>query len=135
MKKVVETVQRPFDHIAWAVYLIPCDMNEDGDWCNEQPCYVPEVHFTYLSQALEYMRSWTADAAKALMNEFGVTYLRVLMDKDFYAGPSDDSYDGCIPCVAGVCFSANNGEVERDEFYYDSDVHDVLHDVVRKVTF
>lgn len=116
-KTIVETIALPYDSVAWAVYLTACDMNERGDWINEGGLFEYEHSFTYLQQALDYMRSWTVEAAQTVMKKAGCTCLQVNIDKDFYIGSSNE---GCRPCVAGINFITESNSVNRYE-YYDSD--------------
>ena len=123
-KTIVETVAPPFDSVAWAVYLTACDMSEEGGWINEGGLFEYEHSFAYLQQALDYMRSWTVEAAQAVMKDAGCTCLQVNIDKDFYIGSSRDS---CRPCVAGVYFITENNSVNRYEYYDDGGIHCVDH--------
>jgi len=116
-KTVVETIAPPFDSVAWAVYLTACDLDESGGWTNENGLFDYELSFAYLQQALDYMCSWTIEAAQVVMKGVDCTCLQVNIDKDFYIG---SSAEGCRPCVAGVHFITENGSINRYE-YYDED--------------
>lgn len=114
LKTTVETIAPPFDSVAWTVYLTACDLDEGGDWINENGLFEYEHSFAYLQQALDYMRSWTVEAARTVMEKAGATCLQVNIDKDFYIRMSRE---GCRPCVAGVNFITKGGSVRRYEYF------------------
>ena len=120
-----KTMTKPFDHVMWNVSVTSFDWNDgQTDWTDcGTPLWKYDLTFEYFQHALDYMRSWTMEAARSVIRESGRTGLEVAINKQFYLTTSEDSYDGRIPFVAGTMFWLDGDRIVCEKDYDDEAIH------------